>query len=307
MRKWEIDIVIDLNGDSGDCRTGIFAHRPAPVQVSFLGYPGTMGLAFFDYIIADPIVIPDRHRIHYAERVVYLPHTYMPNDRTRQILPKPPSRSEAGLPTTGFVFACHNSEFKISPEIFDIWMRLLKSVDDSVLWLKSPHPSALVNLRREAGARGIASQRLIFGPHVAQPKDHLARLQLADLFLDTLPYNAHASACDALWAGVPVVTCLGNTFPGRVAASVLHAIGLPELVTKSLAEYENLATALALDPDRLARIKAKLMRKRYTEPLFDTAHFTRDLESAYMIMWKRQQDGFPAVSFAVDCTPACAA
>jgi protein O-GlcNAc transferase len=307
LRKREIDIIVDLNGNSGDCRTGIFAHRPSPVQVSFLGYPGTMGLPFFDYIIADPVVIPDRHRTHYAEQVVYMPHTYMPNDRTRQILPKVPSRPDARLPTTGFVFACDNSEYKITPEIFDVWMRLLKTVDDSVLWLKSPNPSALVNLRREAVARGVASERLVFAPREPQAKDHLGRLQLADLFLDTRPYNAQASACDALWAGVPVVTCPGNTFPGRVAASLLHAIGLPELVTASLAEYENLATALALDPDRLARIKAKLMRQRYTEPLFDTARFTRDLESAYKIMWRRQQDGLPAVSFSVDCTPACAA
>lgn len=307
LRNREIDIIVDLNGNSGDCRTGIFAHRPAPVQVSFLGYPGTMGLPFFNYIIADPVVIPDRHRVHYVEQVVYMPRTYIPNDRARQILPKAPSRTDARLPPTGFVFAYHNSEYKITPEIFDIWMRLLKTADDSVLWLKSPNPSALVNLRREANARGVASERLVFAPRVPQAKDHLARLQLADLFLDTLPYNADASACDALWAGVPVVTCLGDTFPGRAAAGLLHAIGLPELVTASLAEYENLITALALDPDRLARIKAKLMRKRYTEPLFDTARFTRDLESAYMNMWKRQQDGLPATSIAVDCTPACAA
>jgi predicted O-linked N-acetylglucosamine transferase (SPINDLY family) len=307
LREWEIDIVVDLNGDSGDSRTGIFAHRPAPVQVSFLGYPGTMGLPFFDYIIADPVVIPDRHRIHYAERVVYMPHTYMPTDRTRKSLPKAPSRAEAGLPTNGFVFVCHNFEYKITPEIFDIWMRLLKAVDDSVLWLKSPNPWALINLRREAGARGVAPQRLVFAPRLPEAKDHLARLQLADLFLDTLPYNAHASACDALWAGVPVVTCLGNTFPGRVAASVLHAVGMPELVTTSPAEYEELAAALARDPDRLATIKAKLTHKRYTEPLFDTARFTRDLESAYLIMWTRQQDGLPAASFAADRTLASSA
>jgi protein O-GlcNAc transferase len=307
LRELEIDIVVDLNGNSGDCRTGIFTHRPAPVQVSFLGYPGTMGLPFFEYIIADPVVIPHGQRIHYTEQVVYMPHTYMPNDRTRHILVKAPSRTDAGLPTTGFVFACHNSEYKITPEVFDTWMRLLKTVDGSILWLKSPNPSAIVNLRREANARGVAPERLVFAPRLTQAKDHLARLQLADLFLDTRPYNAHASACDALWAGVPVVTCLGNTFPGRVAASVLHAIGLPELVTASLAEYEGLAAALALDRDRLATIKAKLMRKRVTEPLFDTRRFTRDLESAYMIMWKRQQDGLPAASFAVDCTPARAA
>jgi protein O-GlcNAc transferase len=307
LRALEIDIVVDLNGNSGDCRTGIFAQRPAPVQVSFLGYPGTMALPFFEYIIADPVVIPDVHRIHYAEHIVYMPHTYMPNDRMRQILARAPNRIDAGLPTTGFVFACHNSEYKITPEIFDIWMRLLRTVDGSVLWLKSPNPSAIVNLRREANTRGVAPERLVFAPRLSQAKDHLARLQLADLFLDTRPYNAHATACDALWVGVPVVTCLGNTFPGRVAASVLHAIGLPELVTSSLAEYEGLAAGLALDRDRLATIKVKLMRNRGTEPLFDTARFTRDLEAAYTIMCKRQQDGLPAASFAVNCTPAYAA
>jgi predicted O-linked N-acetylglucosamine transferase (SPINDLY family) len=307
LRQLEIDILVDLNGNSGDCRIGIFAHRPAPVQVSFLGYPGTMALPFFEYIIADPVVIPDGHRIHYAEHVVHMPHTYMPNDRMRQILARAPSRTDAGLPTTGFVFACHNSEYKITPDVFDRWMRLLKTVDGSVLWLKSPNPSAMVNLRREANARGVAPERLVFAPRLTQAKDHLARLQLADLFLDTRPYNAHATACDALWVGVPVVTCLGNTFPGRVAASVLHAIGLPELVTASLAEYEELAAALALDRDRLATVKAKLMRNRETQPLFDTARFARDLEAAYTIMWKRQQDGLPAAGFAVDCTPACAA
>jgi protein O-GlcNAc transferase len=306
LRKLEIDIVVDLNGNSGDCRTGIFAHRPVPVQVNFLGYPGTVGVTFFDYIIADPFVIPDRNRIHYAEQVAYLPHTYMPTDRTRENLPKSPSRSEAGLPITSFVFACHNSEYKITPEIFDIWMRLLKTVDDSVLWLGSANPPALVNLRREANARGVAPQRLIFAPRMPRAKDHLTRLQLADLFLDTLPYNAHVSACEALWAGVPLVTCLGNTFPGRAAASVLHAIGLLELVTTSLAEYENLAITLALDPDRLARIKAKLMYNRHTEPLFDTVRFTRDLEAAYKIMWTRQQDGLPPASFAVGRAPAYA-
>jgi predicted O-linked N-acetylglucosamine transferase (SPINDLY family) len=307
LRELEIDILVDLNGSSGDCRTGIFAHRPAPVQVNFLGYPGTMALPFFEYIIADPVVIPDRHRIHYSEHVVYMPYTYMPNDRTRQILARAPSRSDAGLPNTGFVFACHNYEYKITPEIFDVWMRLLKTVDGSVLWLKSPNPSAIVNLRREANTRGVAPARLVFARRLTQPMHNLARLQLADLFLDTRPLNAHATACDALWAGVPVVTCLGNTFPGRVAASVLHAIGLPELVTESLAEYEELAAALALDRDRLATIKAKLMRKHHTEPLFDTGRFTRDLESAYTIMWQRQQDGLPAASFSVNCPPACAA
>ena len=300
LRELEIDIVIDLNGNSGDCRTRIFSNRPAPLQVNFLGCPGTTGLPFFDYIIADPVVIPDGHRIHYAEQVIYLPHTYMPNDRTRQIAARVPSRADAGLPETGFVFACQNSEYKITPEIFDVWMRLLKTIDDSVLWLKTPNPTAKLNLRREASARGVNPERILFALRLAQAREHLARLQLADLFLDTRPYNAHASACDALWAGVPLVTCLGNTFPGRVAASILHAVGMPEMIAGSLEEYERLAAALAQDPERLMRMKAKLRRNRNTEPLFDTAQFTRDLESAYTTIWRRHQDGLPAHSFFVE-------
>ena len=293
LRELEIDIAIDLNGYSGEKRTGILAHRPAPVQVNYLGFPGTMGAPFIDYIIADRMVIPDENRIYYSEQVVYLPHTYLPNDGKRPIAENTPSRIEAGLPETGFVFACHNAAHKIGPEMFDVWMRLLQTVEGSVLWLKSPNPSAMGNLRREAKARGVAPERLVFAPRLPQTEDHLARLRLADLFLDTLPYNAHATACDALWAGLPVLTCLGNTFPGRVAASLLHAIGLPELVTSSLAEYEELALALARNPERLAAIKAKLMRNRDTEPLFDTARFTRDLESAYTTMWERTQRGEP--------------
>ena len=300
LHELEIDIIIDLNGNSGDCRTRIFSYRPAPLQVNFLGCPGTTGLQFFDYIIADPVVIPDSHRALYTEQVIYLPHTYMPNDRTREIAARVPSRADTGLPETGFVFACQNSEYKITPEIFGVWMRLLKTIDDSVLWLKTPNPTAKLNLRREAIARGINPDRLLFAPRLAQAKEHLARLQLADLFLDTLPYNAHASACDALWAGVPLVTCLGNTFPGRVAASILHAVGLPEMITGSLEEYERLAVTLARDPERLMRIKTKLRRNRDTEPLFNTTRFTRNLESAYATIWQRHQDGFPAISFFSD-------
>lgn len=299
IRTLEVDIVIDLNGGSGEGRTRIFWHRPAPVQASYLGYPGTMGLPFYDYIIADRSVIPEENRAYYTEQIVYLPHSFMPNDRGRRIASRTPSRMEVGLPEAGFVFACHNHEHKISREIFDIWMRLLGAVDGSVLWLKSLHPSARINLRREAAARGIDPERLVFAPHLARSEDHLARLRLAGLFLDTLPYNAHATACDALWADVPVVTCPGNTFAGRVAASLLRAIDLPELLTASLADYEALALALARDPERLAAIKTKLRRNRDTEPLFDTARLTRDLESAYVAMWERREAGLPAASFAV--------
>jgi protein O-GlcNAc transferase len=300
LRELEIDLVVDLNGNAGEGRRGIFAHRPAPVQVTFLGYPGTTGLPFIDYIIADRVVVPPEHRMHYSEKVVYLPHTYMPTDNTRKVAVETPGRVEAGLPPTGFVFACHNHEYKFSPEVFDVWMRLLKKSDDSVLWLKSLHPEAMINLRREASAHGVAPERLIFAPRVARAEDHLARLRLADLFLDTRPYNAHATACDALWVGLPVVTYPGNTFPARVGASLLGAIGMSDLVARSLAEYEELASALARDRDRLAAIKTRLMRNRETEPLFDTARFTGNLESAYVTMWERQQNGQAMESFAVD-------
>ena len=298
LREQEIDIAIDLNGYTGNARTGILAHRPAPVQVNYLGYPGTTGAPFMDYIIADRIVIPEENRVHYSEQVVYLPHAYQANDRKRRIAEHTPTRAEAGLPDTGFVFACFNHTHKIGPEMFGIWARLLQRIEGSVLWLFEDNALAAANLRHQEAARGIAPQRLIFAPRV-MPPEHLARIQLADLFLDTLPYNAHTTASDAFWMVLPLVTCPGKTFPARVAASLLHAIGLPELVTHSLEEYEALASALARDPARLAAIRAKLLRNRDTEPMFDTARFTRDLESAYTTMWKRQQAGLAPESFAV--------
>jgi protein O-GlcNAc transferase len=299
LRKLEIDIAIDLNGFTGEFRPGILARRPAAVQVSYLGYPGTMDVPFMDYIIADRIVIPEEHQIHYSEKVAYLPHSYMPNDRKRRIADMTPNRAQAELPETGFVFACFNNPYKIGPETFDVWMRLLHAVEGSVLWLPSIYAAAIGNLRREAKARDVAPSRLIFAPRVAREEEHLARLRAADLFLDTLPYNAHATASDALWAGVPVVTLIGNTFPGRVAASLLYALGLPELVTSSIADYEEMARTLALDPNRLAAIRAKLARNRDTEPLFDTARVTRALESAYITMRERQEAGLSPASFAV--------
>jgi len=300
IRELEIDVLIDLNGSSGENRRDILMYRPAPAQVSYLGYPGTTAMPCVDYIVADRTVIPEEHRRYYTEQVVYLPHTFMPNDATRPIAPNTPSRLEAGLPETGFVFACHNHEYKLSPEVFDVWMRLLRVVEGSVIWLKSLNPAAIINLRREARARGVAPERLVFAPHVLHPADHLARLKLADLFIDTLPYNAHATACDALWAGLPVVTCLGASFPGRVAASLLRAVGLPELVTSSLPEYEALALALARDPARLTALKEKLRRNRETQALFDTARLTRNLEAAYTTIWERREAGLQAESFSVE-------
>jgi protein O-GlcNAc transferase len=298
LREREIDIAIDLNGYTGDARTGILSHRPAPVQVNYLGYPGTLGASYIDYIIADPTVIPEEDKIHYSEKVVYLPDAYQANDRKRRVAEKIPTRAQVGLPPTGFVFACFNNTHKIGPQMFDIWMRLLKTVEGSVLWLFEDNRQAAENLKREAVARGVAAHRLIFAPRVLPP-DHLARTKLADLFLDTLPYNAHTTASDALWMNLPVVTCPGHTFPSRVALSLLKAIGMPELATSTLAEYEALARTLAGDPERLAAIKTKLRGNRDSKPMFDTARFTRYLESAYTTMWERQRSGLVPESFSV--------
>lgn len=300
IRNLEIDILLDLNGYAGTHRTAILAHRPAPLQVSFLGFPGTMGAPFVDYIIADGTVIPAHHRQFYTEHVVGLPHSFMPLDNRRRIGSKPPSRSVAGLPEEGIVFACFNDERKIDPETFRAWMRILQAVEGSVLWLKSLNPSAVSNLRREARTSGLAPDRIIFAPRLRRAEDHLARIALADLFLDTLPYNAHATACDALWAGVPVITRLGEAFPGRVGASILYAAGLPELVTSSLTDYEDLAITLARNPARLAALKAKLARARGTEPLFDTAGYARNLESAFVAMVERQQNAHSPADIIVN-------
>ena len=302
LRELEVDIAVDLNGYSGEKRTGILARRPAPVQVNYLGFPGTMNASFMDYIIADKTVIPEENRVYYSEKVIHLPYTCFSTDRERPIAQNTPSRTEAGLPPSGFVFACHNAPHKIGPEVFDIWMWLLRTVDGSVLWLKSMSPLAMTNLRHEAQARGVAPGRLVFAPRLPTATDHLARLRLADLFLDTQPYNAHATASDALWAGLPMITCPGNSYPSRLAASLLYAVGLPELVTASLEQYKELARTLAQDPEKLAALKAKLLRNRDTEPLFDTIGFTRNLEKAYTAMWERQQAGLPPTGFDVPRT-----
>lgn len=290
MKQMEIDIAVDLNGHAGAGRPGIFAQRPAPVQVSFLGNAGTTGAPFLDYIIADRTVIPRDNLPFFTEKIVYLPHCYQSNDNRRGLPTVARSRAEAGLPETGFVYCCFNNNYKITPAIFDVWMRLLDAVSGSVLWLLGDEPYTVRNLRREVAARGISPERVVFAPRVPV-EDHLARHALAGLFLDTLPMNAHATASDALWAGLPVLTCLGNSFGGRVAASLLRAVGLPELVTHSLKEYEELALILARDTGRLAAITAKLTRNRDTCPLFDTARFTCDLESAYAAMRRRYQAG----------------
>jgi protein O-GlcNAc transferase len=298
MRQMEIDIAIDLNGQLGGARPGILAHRPAPVQTSYLVNCGTMGVPFIDYIIADEIVIPKNQIRHYTEKVVYLPNSYLCNDARRNVPRSMTARSDVELPEQGFVFCCFNNNYKIGSLVFDVWMRLLKACPGSVLWLLADNPYAILNLRREAAARGVAPERLVFAPRVPRD-DHLARHRLADVFLDTLPVNANATASDALWAGLPLLTCMGNTFAGRVGASMLQAIGLPELVASSLAEYEAIALALARDPEALARVRTKLVSNRQTEPLFDTARITRNLETAYTTMWERTRRGEPPESFIV--------
>jgi len=299
MHDMQIDVAVDLTGHTLGGRPGVFAQRPAPVQVNYLGFPGTMGADFIDYILADRFVIPEEHHPHYTEKVVYLPDTFQANDSRRRIAERTPSRAEAGLPQDGFVFCSFNNTYKFTPGMFDIWMRLLGRVEGSVLWLQQINATAAKNLRREALARGIDASRLVFAPRLPRLEDHLARYRLADLFLDTLPYNAQTTASDALWAGLPVITCLGTTFVGRVAGSLLNAIGLPEMVTNTLEEYEALALELATNRGRLADIKSKLAQNRCTYPLFDTDRFRRHIEAAYTRMWERYQRSEPPASFAV--------
>jgi predicted O-linked N-acetylglucosamine transferase (SPINDLY family) len=299
MRRLEVDVAVDLMGFTQNTRTGILSFRPAPVQVSYLGYAGTMGVGYIDYIVADRHLIPDGERDFYTEKVVQLPDTYLVNDTTLRRPARMPTRADSGLPDTGFVFCSFNNSYKITPAMFDVWMRLLRAVEGSVLWLFVRDPAAAANLRAEAERRGVEASRLVFAPHL-KLDEHLARQSLADLFLDTFPYNAHTTAAHALWAGVPLVTCRGTTFVGRVAASVLTAIGLPELITGSLDDYERLALQLATDADRLARLRAKLAAQRSTAPLFDTDRFRRHIEAAYIRMWERQQRGEPPAGFAVE-------
>lgn len=299
LRAQEIDIVIDLKGLTGGSRAGIFAYRAAPLQVGYIGYPGTTGMPWLDYIIGDAIVTPAGHQPFYTEQIVRLPDSYQVNDSRRAIAAHTPTRFEAGLPASGFVFSCFNDNYKITPEVFAIWMRLLAQVEGSVLWLFQGNADAAANLRRAAIAHGIDAGRLVFAPRQELPA-HLARQKLADIFLDTVPVNAHTTASDALWAGLPLVTCMGSAFAGRVAASLLHAVGLPELVAANLVEYEALALRLATTPELLAGIRARLAQQRNTHPLFDIERFRLHLESAYRTMHERQQQGLGPAGFDVD-------
>lgn len=298
-RTLGIDVAIDLGGHTQDFRLGIFSFRAAPIQVSYLGYPGTLGADYIDYLIADKILIPKESQAYYSEKIVYLPHSYQSNDKTRVIASTNLSKEELGLPKHAFVFCCFNNSFKITPPVFDAWVRILKEVDGSVLWLLEDNLTAVVNLRKEALRRGLDPGRLVFAKRMDLP-EHLARHRAADLFLDTLPYNAHTTASDALWAGLPVLTCMGESFAGRVAASLLHAIGLPEMITETGADYEALAITLAKNPSRLEAIKDRLHSNRMRTPLFDTPLFARHIEAAYTKIYERYQTGLPPDHIFID-------
>ena len=297
IRKDGVHILVDLKGYTGDARPKITALRPAPIQVSYLGYPSTMGTTAIDYIIVDRLVAPWEDQAFYSEKLVHMPGCYQVNDSTRPISPAP-SRQDCGLPHNAFVFCCFNASYKITPKVFSIWTKLLKLVPGSVLWLLDSSPQATVNLKSEAADRGVDPDRLVFAPHLPYP-DHLARFAVADLFLDTFAYNAHTLSSDALWGGCPVLTCSGRTFASRVATSLLHSVGLPELICRSLSDYEILALALARNPERLHTLRERLQANRPTAPVFDAKGFTRDLETAFLTMWEAYRRGESPRPFAV--------
>jgi protein O-GlcNAc transferase len=294
----QIDILIDLKGYTEHSRTQILAYRPAPIQVNFLGYPGTMGADFIDYIFVDEFIVPPDQQPYFTEKLVHLPGCYQPNDSQRSIAEETPSRTACGLPESGFVFCSFNNNYKITPAMFDTWMQLLHQVPASVLWLLEGNPYAPENLRREATLRGIAPERLIFAPRMPVP-EHLARHRLADLFLDTFPVNAHTTASDALWAGLPLLTLAGETFISRVAGSLLQTLGLSELITHSMAEYAALAYKLATHPTELAALRATLEHRVKQSTLYNAQHFARKIEAAFRQMWINYCAGNPPIAFRV--------
>jgi predicted O-linked N-acetylglucosamine transferase (SPINDLY family) len=298
MRALEIDIAVDLTGLTENARLAVLAYRPAPVQVNYLSTPMTSGGEFIDYILVDPFVAPMDQQHHFAEKLVQLPNCYQANDSKREAAVPAPSRAECGLPENGFVFACFNNSHKIAPPLFDIWMRLLHAVPGSVLWLLGDNPAVMENLRNEASSRAVPSDRLVFAGRCPMPA-YLARFRCADLFLDTLPYNAHTTASDALWAGLPVLTCPGRSFAARVAGSILHAAGLPELVTEDLDRYEALALELARNRALLSSLRQRLAESRKRAPLFDADCFRRHIEAAYETMWATARRGEAPHPFAV--------
>lgn len=298
LQRRQVDIAVDLNGFTGGGRPGIFIHRAAPIQINWIAYPGTMGPGAMDYIVADHQVIPRGYERFYAESIIRLPDTYLVNNHREHPIDRASGRAENGLPEKAFVFCCFNNNYKIRPDIFDIWMRLLRAVDGSVLWLLGDNADAIDNLRREAERRSVAASRLVFAARTGGSA-HLARQRCADLFLDTFPYTAHTTAADALWAGLPILTCSGETFASRVAGSVLKAAGLPELVTTNLGDYERMARELATEPDMLIPLRDRLHAGRSTCRLFDLDRFRGHIETAYAMACERHRQGLPPASFDV--------
>ena len=291
-RKLKIDIAVDLLGFTANNRMGIFAEKCAPIQINYLGYPGTSGSKFIDYIVADKTIIQKKNRKFYSEKIIYLPNTYQPRDSKQKISKNEITKESFGLPKKSFVFCCFNQNYKITPDIFNIWMRLLNKVNNSVLWLLKDHQSTLINLKKEAEKRGINPERIIFAERMNQP-DHLARHRIADLFIDTFPYTAHTTCSDALWSDLPVVTYAGQSFASRVSASILNAIGLKELITTTEKEYEDLIFKLATNQKILKNIKNKLTKNKITKPLFNSKLYTKKIESAYIQIYRKYQSKLP--------------
>jgi protein O-GlcNAc transferase len=298
IRAQQIDILINLNGYFGTPRTALFAQRSAPIQVNYLGFPATLGATFMDYIVADRIVIPEQDRPFYDEKVVWLPNSYQANDDRRAVAAFTPTRADVGLPETAFIFCNFNQSYKLTPDTFASWMRILKATPGSVLWLLDGLAPLAGNLRRAAERLGVRGHRILFAPFVSAER-HRERLACADLFLDSLPYNAHTTASDALWAGVPLLTRRGSAFPGRVASSLLQAIGLPELIAETSEQFEALAIHLAENPNALDALRTKLRKNRLGAPLFNTDLFRTHMEAAYTRMWDRYASGLPPENFAV--------
>jgi len=288
-KELEIDIAIDLAGPTQYSRTQIFSYRAAPIQVNWLGYPGTIGADYIDYIVADKTIIPAKFRDFYSEKVISLPDTYIVDDSKRIASSKVFTREECGLPKNSFVFCCFNNSYKFNPQVLDGWSKILLAAKNSVFFISENNERFKINITNEFEKRGINSMRIIFAPRVELMADHLARYNVTDLFLDTHPYNAHTTTIDSLKAGTPVLTLMGQSFASRVAASLLNAVGLPELITSTQEEYEALAIELAMNPNKLADIKLKLANNRFTAPLFDTPLFAKNIEAAYIKMMDRYQ------------------
>ena len=298
-RSLEIDIGIDLAGFTSQSRTKIFAMSAAPIQVNYLGYPGTMATDYIDYLIADHTLILNEKKNCYSEKIVFMPNSYQPNVSKNDIFEASSSRQKVGLPDDKFVFCCFNNQYKITPITFASWMKILKATDNSVLWIYAQSINAIENLKKEANKFGINEKRLIFAQRISH-KEHLKRTKLADLFIDTLPFNAHTTASDALKMGLPVLTCIGNSFQSRVAASLLKAVNLPQMITSTQKEYEKLAIQLAKDPTKLKIIKDKLVDNLATAPLFDSILYTQNLETAYQIMYERHRNGLDPDDIEID-------